>query len=145
MVTLCIVCLFSLLSCAFAQNQASHSVTVALPRLLSVRLSDIQLNQSSLFVVNETREPLTVTQQLGIRTNSVWLLSASFTSCQQNDLTRLSLRAGELGELRSLRTYPRAILTGAATKGWQFIPLDSFLEPSASPCQGHLLYTLTQP
>jgi hypothetical protein len=137
--------LLSLLGCAFAQDQASHSVTVALPRLLSVRINDTELLQAPLLITNTTRETPDTTQQLSIRTNGVWTLSASFTSCQPNDLARVSLRAGQLGEVQSLRTYPRVILTGAATGGWKGVPLEGFLEPSVNSCQGKLLYTLTQP
>jgi hypothetical protein len=136
--------LLSLLSCAFAQDQASHSVTVALPRLLSVRLNDTQLLESSLLIA-DTRETPDTTQQLSIRTNGVWTLSASFTSCQPNDLARVRLRAGQLGEVQSLRTYPRVILAGAATEGWKRVPLEGYLEPSVNSCQGKLVYTLTQP
>jgi hypothetical protein len=139
---LCLLSLFYLLSlpnCAVAQNQASHSVTIALPRLLSVRLNDTQV----LHAANTPRATLTTTHQLGIRTNGIWTLSASFTSCQLNDLARVSLRAG--AKEHSLRTYPRVILTGAATEGWETIPLEGSLEPSVNSCQGELVYTLTQP
>lgn len=135
----------SLLSCSFAQNQASHSVTIALPRLLSVRLENTQLLQPSLLIMDTARVPLTTTQQLGIRTNGVWTLSASFTSCQHDHSARASLRAGELNEKHSLRTYPRVILTGTATQGWEAVPLEGSLEPSVNSCQGELVYTLTQP
>jgi hypothetical protein len=134
----------SLLSYAFAQNHASHSVTIALPPLLSVRLNDMQLSQSSFLIADTVQASLATTQQLGIRTNGIWTLSANFTSCGQND-SRASVRAGQLGEERSLRTYPRVILTGAPTQGWEAVALEGSLEASVNSCQGKLVYTLTQP
>ena len=133
----------SLLSYSFAQNQASHSVTIALPRLLLVRLGVTGLLQPSLLIVDTPRASLTTTQQLGIRTNGVWTLSASFTSCEQSD-SGASVRAGQLEE-HALRTYPRVILAGTATNGWARIPLESSLESLVNSCQGRLVYALTQP
>jgi hypothetical protein len=134
----------SLLNCTFAQNQASHSVTIALPRMLSVRFGDTELLQPSLLLVDMPRAHLTTTQQLSIRTNGMWTLSASFTSCEQDGLARASVRASQT-EIHTLRTYPRVILMGAATKGWERVALESSLEPSVNSCQGNLVYTLTQP
>ena len=143
--SLCKIWFVSLLSFVLAQNQTSHPLTLTLPRLLSMKLNDTQLVQPLFLIADNLRETTTATQLLGIRTNGVWLLSASFTPCHPNDAARLSLRPDQTKEGQPLRTYPRVVLTGAATNGWRFIPLDSYLEPSVSPCQGNLIYTLTQP
>jgi hypothetical protein len=140
----------SLLGFVFAQNQASHPLTITLPRLLSVQLNDTQLNDTQRIQLlpltgGNLQEILPSRQRLGIRSNAIWLLSASFTPCHPNDAARLSLRPDQTKEGQLLRNYPRVVLTGAATNGWRFIPLDSYLEPSVSPCQGKLIYTLTQP
>jgi hypothetical protein len=143
--SLCILgvfCCLSLLSYSVAQHQASHSVTVALPRLLSVRFDDTSL-QATLSFTNPRQ--IHMATHVGVRSNDVWTLAASFSSCQQNDSARVSLRAGRGNERQTLRTYPRVILAGTATQGWETVPLNGVLEPSVNSCHGNLVYTLAQP
>lgn len=131
------------LSLALAQDQASHQLTIMLPRLLSLRISDTTFDPEFLLVATNNA-PLVSTQGLGIRTNGQWSLSASFSPCTASD--NLSLRAAHGNEV-PLRSYSRVIMTGSATTGWLLLPIESQLGlfSTPSPCQGQLLYTLTQP
>jgi hypothetical protein len=138
-----------LLTAVVAQQPASHSVTVAIPAVLKLRLNTSVTTQAEVAVAIEVRDGVytinPAATEIHILANSGWQLSASYTHAALHSTVQLLGRVA--GEWRAFQPYPTRLLSGTATRGWQAVTVAYGLGslPPDGHYQGIVTYTLSRP
>ena len=135
---------------ALAQGSAQHQVSVSIPTVLRLRISD-RLPRDTVSVpidvrvdgADRTIDPAST--RLEILANTGWQLSARYTAAHVDSGLVLSWHA--LGEGGVLRGSPSIVAQGRATGGWRAI--DVAYGVANAPVDGHyqgvITYTLARP
>jgi hypothetical protein len=133
-----------------AQQPASHSVTVAIPAILKLRLdaspSGVQAQVPVTIEVYQGVYAITpAASTLHVLANSGWQLSASYEPFDTQ--YRVALLWRVMGEWRALQPYPTRVMTGQASGGWQRLEVHYGLAdlPPDGRYQGVVTYTLSRP